>query len=760
MRLANTGLWTPLPDDDDPGDDPADGVHDHRTSVLTIIPSVDIDTDSDNTGVIDRSDGEEEIENKAGYSGTWVVWNSDDDNENGIADYLENAEYAYPPGMNWQPFTDDDLVPIVLDRGFEDLSGMDGFVFELKVTLGDGLSYWLDAEKTPITADEYETITEAGKQKGVYRWFVSGEAVSYPPMIYVEGIEPDVQTDTLMWRLFKPIPSDPPGGDPTYEVAEVDVVKMTNPAVDIDIDSDNTADFAGPDRSAQEEYLEAHPYGLGKVIVPNWGDADGDGVLDCWDGYWVGTSYFQDDANASANFVPLVVEIPEWIDPTTAKLSLDYNMAMTIPSGDPSQRPDGDAKLRVWTKDGNVRRNGSTVTDDPVTSGDFVMAGMVYSALALGFSENVHSITLYVEGVTENVDTKTLEHVRENGKPITSIVLNVYPTGNVAEGPVMSDRANYLVANTDSFFHYLLKNEDLRLALASEGIYDRDDLPQYCLEPLNREELIGTGIGQSEIAFKEVKMKVDVNDLVRDNPATGFAAGVYHDYISGKNIVAFQGTDATSFTDWYNNFRQALGHSSEQYDTAMQIGLDVGQHARVRSGEELITPTLPSGWAFTGHSLGGGLASASCLVADEFDNNRQGTPFLAATFNAAGLHVNTLGRVPLDIPESEMHQRSQGLITAYVVDWDILNNLQDAGNITIDILVNVPTAVGARVTLDSPLDLEMALGTFQVIFGVVTLIAGGAGGTTTIAGVYQILDTMVEAHGIYVECLYAHIANQ
>jgi hypothetical protein len=54
----------------------------------------------------------------------------------------------------------------------------------------------------------------------------------------------------------------------------------------------------------------------------------------------------------------------------------------------------------------------------------------------------------------------------------------------------------------------------------------------------------------------------------------------------------------------------------------------------------------------------------------------------------------------------------------------------------------------------------MALSTFRVIFGVVTLIAGGAGGTTTIAGVYQILDPMVEAHGIYVECLYAHIANQ
>ena len=112
------------------------------------------------------------------------------------------------------------------------------------------------------------------------------------------------------------------------------------------------------------------------------------------------------------------------------------------------------------------------------------------------------------------------------------------------------------------------------------------------------------------------------------------------------------------------------------------------------------------------------------------------------------------------ITNAQMHQQAQGLITAYVVDWDILNNLQDAGDITIDILVNVPTAVGARVTLDSPLDLQMALGTFKVISGVVECFAGGAGGTTTIEGVLQILATMVLAHGIYVECLYAHIANQ
>jgi hypothetical protein len=257
MRPANTGLWHELPDDDDPADDPADGVQDHRTSVLTIIPSVDIDADSYNTGTIDRSDREEEIENEAAYSGTWVAWNGDDDNENGIADYLENAEYEYPPGISWVPFTDDDLVPVVLDRGFEDLSGMDDFVFELKVTLGRGLSYWLDPEKTPISADEYETITEGGNQKGVYRWFVSSEAVSYPPLIYVGGIDPGALTDTLMWRLLKRIPSDPPGGDSTYELIHEDTVKMTDPwAVDLDIDSDNNGYINDPGKNAAAAFKE------------------------------------------------------------------------------------------------------------------------------------------------------------------------------------------------------------------------------------------------------------------------------------------------------------------------------------------------------------------------------------------------------------------------------------------------------------------------------------------------------------------------
>ena len=214
-----------------------------RTSILTIHPSVDIDTDSDNSDVIERSDWEEAIENEAGYSGKIVFFNHNDHNANSIPDYLENADYEYPPGLSWVPFPDPDLVPVVLDRGFADLSGMNGFVFELKVTVDRGLRYWLDPEKTSITADQCLPITEGGNEKALYRWFVSGAAVSYPPLVYVEGVDPDALTDTLMWRLFKPIPSNPPGGDPAYEQVAEDTVKMTDPAsaleVDIEVDSNN-----------------------------------------------------------------------------------------------------------------------------------------------------------------------------------------------------------------------------------------------------------------------------------------------------------------------------------------------------------------------------------------------------------------------------------------------------------------------------------------------------------------------------------------
>lgn len=326
MHPNNTGLWTPLPDDDDPGDDPADGVHDHRTSVLTIMPSVDIDTDSDNTGVIDRSDGEESVENKADRPGKLVAFNNDDDNQNSYEDYLENEDYDYPAGGSWVPFFDDDLVPVVLDRGFDDLSGMEGFIFELTVTVGEEplFRYWLDAEKTPIIGssydpDHWEEFWEAGKLKRRYQWFVSGGEANYPPMIYVEATDAYALTNNLIWRLLEPIPPDLPGGDPTYEQIDEDAVKMLNPGlfVDLDVDAnrDNTIDDA--DEADEDKWT----WNRGAIVLFNGDDDDGDGVPDNWAGGDLDGDGAPDDPDTVINLHDLPdigrlwirgLRVPEW----------------------------------------------------------------------------------------------------------------------------------------------------------------------------------------------------------------------------------------------------------------------------------------------------------------------------------------------------------------------------------------------------------------------------------------------------------------
>ena len=96
----------------------------------------------------------------------------------------------------------------------------------------------------------------------------------------------------------------------------------------------------------------------------------------------------------------------------------------------------------------------------------------------------------------------------------------------------------------------------------------------------------------------------------------------------------------------------------------------------------------------TGHSLGGGLASAASVV----------TGATGVTFNAAGLHENSL-RMYFENDPAELaaalarYQNPQGLVTAYTVDWDFLSNFQER----LKLVVN--PALGDRKELDGPHDL-------------------------------------------------------
>jgi len=120
-----------------------------------------------------------------------------------------------------------------------------------------------------------------------------------------------------------------------------------------------------------------------------------------------------------------------------------------------------------------------------------------------------------------------------------------------------------------------------------------------------------------------------------DNRKSGFFANIYYkDNNDGtiKTVVAFRGTNPDSVRDWFNNWEQLDGRIGNQYRDAAEY---------IYTYNDL--PNL----SYTGHSLGGGLATLAGI------NTRKQT----YTFNAAQLHRNTMNFARFDenVPYDNMH---------------------------------------------------------------------------------------------------------
>ncbi|HIH2750746.1 type VI secretion system tip protein VgrG [Burkholderia aenigmatica] len=141
---------------------------------------------------------------------------------------------------------------------------------------------------------------------------------------------------------------------------------------------------------------------------------------------------------------------------------------------------------------------------------------------------------------------------------------------------------------------------------------------------------------------------------------------------SMKPTVAFKGTQQLFGEDMSNNMAQGLGADAPYYRNAVTIGKNIE------------TTGASSGVDFTGHSLGGGLASAAA----------EASGGSAVTFNAAGLSPETVAQYGGTAQAAN--------ITAYRVDGDILTGLQEGrlGPISDGTAALMPKAVGSPVTLD------------------------------------------------------------
>ena len=147
--------------------------------------------------------------------------------------------------------------------------------------------------------------------------------------------------------------------------------------------------------------------------------------------------------------------------------------------------------------------------------------------------------------------------------------------------------------------------------------------------------------------YQRLDPKRDADELKRlviSNPqellepkSSDFRAYIYKRVKGGKTeyVIGYRGTkpteklldNAKKGANWRDNFDQGIGHGTDDggsaYNRAMRLALRVSRNAR-KQGASV---------SYTGHSLGGGLASAAAVI----------TGNAATTYNAAGLHPNTVG---------------------------------------------------------------------------------------------------------------------
>lgn len=142
-------------------------------------------------------------------------------------------------------------------------------------------------------------------------------------------------------------------------------------------------------------------------------------------------------------------------------------------------------------------------------------------------------------------------------------------------------------------------------------------------------------------------------DMLEQPGQSSFRARVYVSGTPGNEqyTVAFRGSQ--NGDDWKANFQQGVGQDSPHYRNALAIGRQIA-----RSGADV---------EMTGHSLGGGLASAAALAAGRH----------ADTFNSAGLHDRTIAQATAIARSAG---QGPGAVDNYRVPGEILTFVQEGGD--------------------------------------------------------------------------------
>lgn len=164
--------------------------------------------------------------------------------------------------------------------------------------------------------------------------------------------------------------------------------------------------------------------------------------------------------------------------------------------------------------------------------------------------------------------------------------------------------------------------------------------------------------------------------------SNGFDAAIYQND-QGQYVVAYRGTD-----DW------GLANPGDADDNALQgLGFETGQYSDAIALAQRAEQVFGDGnVVVTGHSLGGGLASAAALA----------TGASGVTFNAAGLSNETLESLGFNPNAVRDSVADSGQLRRYIVNGDPLNAAQQDIPILPILGMSPPNALGHELRVDPP----------------------------------------------------------
>ncbi len=494
--------------------------------------------------------------------------------------------------------------------------------------------------------------------------------------VFVESLFDSEDYKVLFIRAKFEVDNVDVGSQFTVFEGEVqDRIKLITLSFDLDIDSNNDDGFALPVDDKYSEDLEDNEYGLGKLVFKSSNQV-GDNDTDIVD-----------------QFTPVVIRLPAGIDTDENDLKVRFDFD-----------PIASGVFWVWTKD----KNQNPIDQEVGQGGDRIFVQGEYSLSDLNYDSATGEVVFYIDGKAVSLGATLAELENSVGRTNLFIKATLLIEDNGVATDVLTDEVKFLVVQERHFFTALQQRVEVRGELTARGVYGVNDVPSdlmdFALKRLSKDELRELGIDA-----RAVELLYNEQFLV----TPGFKEAFYQDYLAPEDetyIVAFAGTDPSA-VDVIDDIRQGLGLTSPQYASAIRL-------ADLLQREDL--PNL----SFSGHSLGGGLASAASVV----------TGFHAQTYNAAGLSENSLYRRNLAgevleingqkieiVPGSiARYQNAGGLIDAYYVDFDALSNFQDFAP-------GIVSALGTRLRMDGPYDRAMAgVAVASVTASFLSLGLGGA----------------------------------